>query len=186
MIRTIKHRLYRYFAEKQTMNWIDVIQKIVDGINRSKSSVHGLRPIDVNFKNAQQVWKKIYGNLLSTKKIKTKVKFKKDDYVRMSKDKSKMEKGYLPNFGDELLQIDVVKDQNTPTLYKLKEADGNKEKFKGSFYQEELTKVRKDAETTYRIEKVFKKRTRADGQKEFYVKFIGYPQRQWILESDLA
>ncbi|KAL3110576.1 hypothetical protein niasHT_012910 [Heterodera trifolii] len=54
-IRNVKQRLYRYFAEKQTLNWVDIVQQIVDGINSAPSRVHGMRPIDVNFKNAQKV-----------------------------------------------------------------------------------------------------------------------------------
>ena len=62
-IRNIKQRLYRYFSQKQTLRWIDVIDKIADGINRSKSRTHGMRPVDVTPENAQQVWQRLYGDL---------------------------------------------------------------------------------------------------------------------------
>lgn len=178
-IRNIKMRLYRYFAEAQSLNWIDVVQKIVDGINHSKSRVHGMRPVDVNFSNAQKVWEKIYGDELSTRKHGSgKTKFKPGDFVRMIRNKAHFEKGYWANYGDEILEIDAVK-KSKPHVYKLKDENG--EKFKGSFYAEELTRVRKDENTTYRIEKVFRKRTRPDGTKELLVKFIGYPKREWII-----
>ena len=54
-IRTIKTRLYRYFSEKQTLNWIDAVPKIVNAINHSVCRTTGLRPVDINFKNAQDV-----------------------------------------------------------------------------------------------------------------------------------
>uniref|UniRef100_A0A914MV96 Integrase catalytic domain-containing protein n=1 Tax=Meloidogyne incognita TaxID=6306 RepID=A0A914MV96_MELIC len=182
-IRNIKQRLYRYFAQKRTLKWIDVLEKIVDGINHSISRVHGLRPIDVNFKNAQNVWKKIYGNIFS--KIKNvKSKFNKGDYVRLSSEKGNFEKGYLPNWGDEIVQVDGLKDTLNPITYKIKDDKGNK--FKGSFYKEEIAKVRRDDDTEYRIEKILRKRTRDDGANELLVKFIGYPETQWIHESQLS
>ncbi|KAL3081237.1 hypothetical protein niasHS_012649 [Heterodera schachtii] len=113
-IRNVKQRLYRYFAEKETLNWVDAVQKIVDGINSSPSRVH-------------------------------------DEFVRMSREKGQFEKGYLPNYGDEILEIDEVLKAVRPIRYKLRDEHG--EKFKGSFYEQELARVRKDAETSYRIEK---------------------------------
>lgn len=187
-IRNIKMRLYRYFAEAHTLNWVDIVQKVVNGINHSRSRVHGMRPVDVTFSNAQKVWEKIYGNILSTKikkgKEKIKPKFNKGDFVRMSRDKGHFEKGYLPNWGDEILEIDQIKEQSIPLVYKLHDEKG--EKFKGSFYNEELSKVRKDADTSYRIERVYKRKTNKDGTKELLVKFVGYPERYWIKNSDLV
>jgi hypothetical protein len=183
-IRNIKMRLYRYFAEKQTLNWIDIVQKIIDGINHSVSRVHGMRPVDVNFSNAQKVWRTIYGDELSTKKRKmVKPKFKPGDFVRMSRDKGIFAKGYLNNYDDEILEVDAVKDSR-PRLYKVKDEKG--EKFRGSFYGEEMARVRKDAETTYRIEKVYRKRTNKDGTKDLLVKFIGYDGKEWIHSDQLV
>nr|CAD2174247.1 unnamed protein product [Meloidogyne enterolobii] len=182
-IRNLKQRLYRYFSQNHKLNWIDILPKIIEGINKSYCRVHGMRPIDVNFKNAQKVWEKIYGNIFSTKNFK-KPKFKKDDYVRISRDKGHFEKGYLPNWGDEILEVEKVKDHVNPILYKLRDDKG--EKFKGSFYEDEMSRVRKDAATEYRIEKVIRKKKRDDGTYDILVKFIGYPEREWIHESNLV
>ncbi|CAK5080451.1 unnamed protein product [Meloidogyne enterolobii] len=188
-IRNVKQRLYRYFSQYKTLNWVDVIQKILEGINKSKSRVHGMRPIDVNFENAQEVWEKIYGKdeLLTKKRIlkgSKKPKLKKEDFVRMAVGKGVFEKGYIPNWGDEILTVDKVKEESRPVKYKLR--DGKGEKFKGSFYSEELSKVRKDADTEYRIEKVFRKRKTPEGTYELLVKFIGYPEKEWIQENQLV
>ena len=183
-IQTLKHRLYRYFAEKQTKNWTNVLGKIVNAINHSKNRVHGMRPIDVNFKNAQQVWKRIYGDPFNLKNNKSKPKFAKGDFVRMSRGKGIFEKGYYTNWGDEILEIDSVKKQSNPIVYKVKDAKG--EAFKENFYAQELSKVRKDEETTYRIEDVLKTKKRKDGTMDYLVKFIGYPDPEWIHQSDLV
>uniref|UniRef100_A0A914HYK8 Integrase catalytic domain-containing protein n=1 Tax=Globodera rostochiensis TaxID=31243 RepID=A0A914HYK8_GLORO len=175
-IRNVKQRLYRYFAQKETLNWVDVVQKIIDGINKSVSRVHGMRPVDVNFKNAQQVWLRIYGTDDDggdkQQRRRRRPRFRKDEFVRMSREKGQFEKGYLPNYGDEILTIDAVLEGVRPVRYKLRDERG--EKFKGTFYEHELARVRKDAETSYRIEKVYRKRKRADGSTEILVKFAGF------------
>ncbi|KAL3073801.1 hypothetical protein niasHT_038726 [Heterodera trifolii] len=179
-IRNVKQRLYRYFAERETLNWVDVVQQIVDGINSTPSRVHGMRPIDVNFENAQKVWKRIY----ESPQKRQKPRFHKDEFVRMSREKGQFEKGYLPNYGDEILEIDEVLKAVRPIRYKLRDDHG--EKFRGTFYEQELARVRKDADTSYRIEKVYRKRKRTDGTTEMLVKFIGYPEREWIDESQIV
>ncbi|KAL3073471.1 hypothetical protein niasHT_038609 [Heterodera trifolii] len=181
-IRNVKQRLYRYFAETETLNWVDTAQKIVDGINSSPSRAHGMRPIDVGFSNAQRVWKRLYGGHGAPQQRRP-PRFRKDDFVRMSREKGQFEKGYLPNYGDEILEVDEVMKGVRPIRYKLRDEHG--EKFKGSFYEQELGRVRKDAETSYHIEKVYRKRKRADGSTEMLVKFIGYPEREWVYESHL-
>ena len=106
-IRNVKQRLYRYFSQKQSLKWVDAVQQIVDGINRSPSRVHGMRPADVNFGNAQRVWEHMYGDahvVMPTKKAQ-KSKFHKNDHVRMTLSKGQFEKGYWPNYGDEILEI---------------------------------------------------------------------------------
>ncbi|KAL3111828.1 hypothetical protein niasHT_011115 [Heterodera trifolii] len=183
-IRNVKQRLYRYFAEKQTLNWVDTVQKIVDGINSAPSRVHGMRPIDVNFQNAQKVWKQMYGQQFPNISQRRTPRFRKNEFVRMSREKGHFEKGYLPNYGDEILEVDQVLKAVRPIRYKLRDDHG--EKFRGTFYEQELARVRKDDETSYRIEKVIRKRRKPDGSTEMLVKFVGYPEREWINESQLV
>jgi hypothetical protein len=92
------------------------------------------------------------------------------------------DKGYLPNWSDEILEVDNVK-KGEPSTYKIK--DKNSEMFKGNFYFQDLGKTRIDNETSYRIEKILNKRTTKEG-KEFRVKFIGYSEPEWIKESDIV
>lgn len=69
-----------------------------------------------------------------------------------------------------------------PDVYLLKGADDVP--LKGKFYKEELGRIVQDEETSYRIEKVLRRR-RINGKLELLVKFIGYPEHYWIAESDL-
>jgi predicted SnoaL-like aldol condensation-catalyzing enzyme len=179
-IRLLKSRLYRYMSEKRTTSWIDILPKIVTAINNSPSRITGMRPNDINFKNAQDVWERVYEPYLESAPHK-KQKFKKGDHVRMANYKEVFDRGYLPNWSDEILEVDSVKHANVDT-YKVKDETG--EEFKGRFYAEDLGRTRKD--TTYRIEKVFAKRKTKEGTQQIKVKFIGYPKLFWINESDLV
>nr|CAD2187154.1 unnamed protein product [Meloidogyne enterolobii] len=167
-IRNVKQRLYRYFAQNKSLNWIDILDKILDGINKSKSRVHGMRPIDINFSNAQEVWERMYGNEFSSNQKKGKQKLAEGDFVRMSIGKGAFEKGYIPNWGDQIVRVDKVQDQFYSVRYKI--INDNGDKFNGYYYREELARVRKDADTEYRIEKVIRKKKRADGTYDILVK----------------
>ncbi|KAL3115091.1 hypothetical protein niasHT_017935 [Heterodera trifolii] len=62
--RSIKERLYRYFTERDTYKWIEVVQDIVKGINYSINSSIGMRPADVNFGNAEEVTRQIHSGFV--------------------------------------------------------------------------------------------------------------------------
>lgn len=186
-IRNLKQRLYRYFSHKQTRKWTDILQSIVNGINDSPSrALNGRMPSEVNFENAQEIWEDLYGDYMQKRKGKQKkAKFKENDYVMMAKDKSIFDKGFLPNYGDEILEIDAVKRRPGPIRYRVRDEQG--EEFLESYYQPELIGVRKDEETSYRIEDVYETRKRKDGTEEHLVSFIGYPnRREWIHQSQLV
>src|SRR5437763_2309680 len=71
MIRTIKRRLYKYFSEKNTTNWVNVLSDLTDAINHSKSRVTGLCPIDITSDNADLVWQRVYGKYVQEEEEKT-------------------------------------------------------------------------------------------------------------------
>lgn len=180
-IRNIKQRLYRYFSEHKTLNWIDVLEDVIKSINHSYSRAIKMRPKDVTFKNSQEVFKSTYGDEYRFKPNK-KPKYKQDDSVRMANYKEVFDKGYLPNWSDEILTISQVKPGN-PDVYKVKDERG--EPFQGRYYAEDLGKIKKDSDTTYRI-KILKKRIK-NNIPQSYVKFIGYRDKpQWIPDSDLV
>ena len=64
----------------------------------------------------------------------------------------------------------------------LKDTKG--EEILGRVYEPELSKTRIDAGTTYRIEKILGKRKKK-GKEEILVKFIGYPDPEWIQQGDI-
>ena len=182
MIRTIKQRLYRYFSERNTTNWIEVMPKILNSINHSVCRSIGMKPIDVNEKNSIALWNKLYSKEQWNKRS----KLLPNDTVRAALYKPIFRKGYLPTFTDEIFKVDkVVKGRHAPSYYYLK--DNKEEPIEGRFYEQELAKIREDKETTYRIEKVIsKKKNKKTGNIMLKVKFIGYPELYWISENDIA
>jgi len=180
-IRNIKQRLYRYFSEKHTLNWVDVLTDIINGINHSYSRIIKMRPVDVNFKNAQEIWENLFGKYFYKEPLK-KSKHITGSNVRMANYKEVFDRGYLPNWSDEIFNVSKVK-RGMPDTYKVTDEKG--EQFEGNFYAEDLGKVRKDTNTTYRI-KVLKRKTK-NGIKECYVKFLGYKDTpEWIPQSDIV
>jgi hypothetical protein len=104
MIRTIRHRLHRYFSEKNTERWVDVIEDIMGAINRSVCRATGMRPIDINEDNANRLWERLYGD--DHRPIRRTSTFKKDDAVRLALDKPVFKKGTMPTFTDEIFRVD--------------------------------------------------------------------------------
>jgi len=85
-------------------------------------------------------------------KIKNVQKFKVGDTARISKIKGLFEKGYLPNWSEEIYTVGAVKNM-VPFTYILK--DTHDEIIARSFYNEELQKT---AQKVFRIDKVLRKK----------------------------
>ena len=74
------------------------------------------------------------------------------DQVRISKARRTFEKGYLPNWTENVYR------HETTSVYKI--ADYHGEELLGTFYEEELQSIIKKDTDFYRIEKVTKSRIR--------------------------
>ena len=114
-IRTIKSRLEKYFKFRKTRKWIDVIDQVVENINQTPHSAHGLAPQDVNEENRKEVYKKLYPD----KKLSVVCRLQKGDKVRKLREKTIFEKGYKQNWSDEIYIIRDVRQSNLVCWYKL-------------------------------------------------------------------
>jgi len=170
-IRTLKEKIYKYFTAENTYRYIDVLNDLVHSYNHSIHSTIKMAPVDVNDNNVNQVWQTLYGRKSTTK---TKCKLQPGDYVRVSKYKHKLEKGYLPKWSREIFIVDhCIK--SSPVTYKIK--DWNGDPIKGIFYIQELQRVFASKKKTYLIEKVLKRK-----KGWIYVKWVGYPpsMNSWV------
>lgn len=168
--RTIKEKMYKYFTRMNSYRYIDVLDDFVSSYNKSIHRMLKLKPIQVSMKNEKEAFHNLYGNLENTKKS----KFKKGDYVRISRYSDFLQvKGYLQGWSNEVFVIDKLTVKNVP-MFKL--VDLNGEKIKGSFYTEELQKIEYDPNAYHRIEKIIKTVGKGKNAKHL-VKWLGWPDK---------
>ena len=100
--------------------------------------------------------------------------------VRINKFKGVFDKGYMPNWSKEHFTVAAAPPKRKLSkrmVYKLKDYNG--EPVTGSWYDEKLQHI---SDNQYRIERVLRRRTAPDGNKEVFVKWEGLPEKfnSWI------
>jgi hypothetical protein len=183
--RTYKTKMFRYFTDRNTLRYIDVLQDLMDSYNNTTHSSTGFKPVDVNKENEGIVRTRLCAKWSWPFSNRTKASpLRKGDKVRLSIARHTFRKGYLPQWTEEIFTVHQVL-STKPTTYKV--VDYNGEVLKGSFYAAELQKVPDKEDRVYRIEKVLKTR-KVRGRKEFYVKWQGYPKEfnSWVKEQDMV
>ena len=175
--RTLKSRMYKQFTIQNNTIWYNIIDKLVDEYNKTKHGSIKLTPVEASKKkNHGLVYFNLYGDIEASKQ---KPKFKIGDEVRISKYKRKVfDKGYTPNWSEEIFTIDKIQYTN-PLTYKLKDLRG--EDIQGSFYEPELLKAKQEV---FRIDKVIR---RDHKKKQALIKWRGYSDdfNTWIPLKDL-
>jgi hypothetical protein len=175
--RTLKTNMWKYFTAKNTNRYVDVLDKLLQIYNNTKHNSIEMTPIEASKpENEAEVFKRLHPE---TVRVKNKPKFNVGDRVRITKYKTVFEKGYWPNWTEEVFVITAVK-PTIPVTYRIK--DLQDESVVGSFYERELQKANQEVY----IFEVIRRRTK-NGIKEVYVKWRGYPDKfnQWIPESDV-
>jgi len=174
-IRTLKEKLERIFHHRGTRKYIDILQTLADQYNNTVHSRTGFKPIEINASNETLVFEKLFGKKTGGMKP----VFKVGDQVRVYRKKRAFSKGYEKNWTDEVFTIARIKLSN-PVVYYVKDINGGE--IKGAFYREELNRVQKDKEAYWDVEKVLRKRRRADGTMEYLVKWLGYgpEHNSWV------
>ena len=170
--RTLKSRLYRYMTHRHTNRWIDALHDVVESYNRSRHRSIGMAPIDVTRDKEDEIASRLY-----PPKPPLRYKYDVGDRVRIARYKHVFQKGYLPNWTEEIFEI-ADRYPTHPVTYGLKDLAG--EYIKGKFYEQEVQKVTK-TDDVYDVEKVLKTRRRG-GKVEHFVKWKGYPDKfnSWI------
>ena len=177
--RTLKEMMWKRFTAENTRTWIDMIDKLVSEYNKRIHSTIGMTPTEASLKKNKT--EALLNTLGKTRIIpKSHQQFKVGDRVRLSKIKSTFEKGYLPNWKEEVVIIDEIL-ETIPITYRVKDSLG--EIITGSLYKQELQKTNQDV---YRVEKVIRKK-KIDGVEHGLVKYSGYSDKfnEWIPMKDL-
>ena len=132
--RTLRTQIERYFITFGTKNWIDVIQSFADAYNRRVHSRTKIRPIDVNRRNENE----IFNRLFPPSKIMPKQKFFPGDIVRILKKDKLFSKSAESKFTNELFKVKEMI-PSIPIVYTLQDFSG--ETLKGTWYAQEMSKV---------------------------------------------
>ena len=179
--RTLKSKMFRYFTFANSRKYVDVLQNFVDSYNKTVHSSIKLRPIDVTLENAHEA----YENLKKKyKDVTRKPKYTVNQTVRISRKRGVFEKAYYAGWSEEIFRISKVLKHRKPTVYELKDLNG--ESIDGFFYEEELNPVIKSKDSEYIVERILSTSGRGRNKK-FLVKWQGYDDsfNSWIPHSDL-
>ena len=174
-VRTIKEKMWKYFTDNNTYNYINALPDLVEDYNNTVHSSTKLTPIDASKKkNELTVWRNLYPDRY--KKYNITPKFSVGDEVRITKKKKVFEKGYTTRWTEEIFTIKEIRDTN-PITYKLTDLKG--EEIEGTFYEPELQKTEQQI---YRIEKVIEKE-----KGRSLVKWKGYSDKfnSWVDNKEL-
>ncbi|KAL9954543.1 hypothetical protein ACROYT_G042094 [Oculina patagonica] len=175
--RTLKAKMYKQFTIQGNTQYLEILPKIVKEYNNTKHNSIKMTPTEASKKkNEGTVYFNLYGDM---EQVSSKPKFKVDDRVRISRYKRMVfDKGYTPNFSEEIFIVDKIQYSN-PITYKLK--DLNNVEIQGSFYEPELLKAK---QAVFRIDKVIRRDYK---KKQALVKWKGYSDdfNSWIPMKDL-
>ena len=172
--RTMKNIMWKYFTSNNTQKYIDLLPSMVEKNNNTYRSIK-LTPSDArNPASYQHVHNALYATVNAQKA--TSPKFHVGDKGRITKKKGTFEKGFTPNWTEEVFTISSVKDTKPPT-YTIKDTLG--EPVHGTFYEQEL---QLSVHEIFRIERVLRKK-----KNQVLVKWRGYSDafNSWVPLTDL-
>ena len=130
-IRTLRERLAKYFNENSTRKWINILDDIVQGMNYRIHSTTNMKPVDVNYENAEE----LRSNLYEDTPHKRKPRYNVGDLVRISQRK-RIFKKTQNTYTHEIFQVIEVLPKHTPIVYRLQDLKG--ENILGYFYEPNL------------------------------------------------
>ena len=162
--RSLKTLIYRSFEARNSLDWESVLPNLLNVYNSRYHRSIKMAPKDVNAQNEAEVYQNLYSKRPKVGKI-----LKSGQLVRISKLKRVFDKGYWPNFTEEVFKIVRVHNKR-PMQYELEDLLG--EEVEGKFVAEELSVVNKRNDDVWKIEKVLKK-----DRNGYLVKWRGFPPK---------
>ena len=187
-VRTVKEKMYKYFTQKNTLKYIDILKHLENTYNRSShkglgyetpDKVHNLTDLEEiklqekiqlkqKFKNYGGISRRELKNLDTISQV-----FKVGTPVRLLLNKAEgvFQKSYEPIFTKEIFTIRKI-DKKLPLSYWISDLNGCS--IEGVVYHKELKPTA--LPEMYEIEKVLKTVTdKKSGAKKYLVKWAGYP-----------
>jgi hypothetical protein len=173
--RTLKTIMWKTLTAKNSHAWVAELPSLIKKYNSTIHTTLAMSPNHASSKPeaAEKRWEEL------KKKVRKvgRPKYVVGDIVRVSRSKGVFEKGYDVSWSREQFTVVSVDVSRSPVVYHLK--DRREEDIKGSFYAEELQKVKHT--DTFLIDKVIDERGRGK-KKELFVSWLGYgPEwNSWI------
>ncbi|KAK3909959.1 Putative uncharacterized transposon-derived protein [Frankliniella fusca] len=182
-IGTLRMWMQKVFTHRESYEYTNgVLDDVTHAYNNKRHSALKMTPTQASDpKRVLEVYHNLYGKKLNRKQVSPKLKV--GDYVRISREKKRFEKGCTWNWSEEIFKITRVIPHAQP-VYRIADLDNNEE-LEGTFYSWELSPVKKPE--MFKIAYIVK--TRGKGpRKEVFVHWRGYPEssRSWILAKDLT
>ncbi|MCG8078618.1 MAG: DDE-type integrase/transposase/recombinase [Candidatus Thiodiazotropha taylori] len=192
LIKTLKHKLFRYMMKHRTQRYIDVLPAIVHSYNHTRHRSLGKTPASINKDNEGESRLQQYllrqtgvkSKKRSSKKGLRRYKFKLGQTVRLSHVRSLFDREYSQKWTGEIFKVKTRFRRDGIPVYTL--ASWDEESVDGTFYEPEMQAVLVDDTTEYYIQAILKKRVRKK-RKEVLVRWLHWPKRydSWIPEEDV-
>jgi len=167
--RTFKTKLFKYFTNKNTRRYLDVIDDLLHSYNNTYHRSIKMTPNQVNEENEDLVRSHLYPPKPNKK---SKFTFNVGDIVRITKSKNPFAKAYEGGWSEELFTIEK-RHSSYPVTYTVQ--DYNRNSIKGKFYAAELSRVNRDPNQMFKVQEILKTKRTADGKINYYVRWLGYP-----------
>ena len=182
--RTLKSRMWRYFTEKQTKHFLDVLPKLLHAYNNSVHRAIGMTPASVRLSDEQRIARRLYptprrgarsaprgeaaaaaaAHRPAHRPAPPPNALLSEKMVRISRLKGDFEKGYMPNWSEEDFHLAEARSSPSDSpkrqrrlLYKLTDRAG--ETLHGQWYPEELQQIRVNR---HLIERILRRRPISD------------------------
>ena len=158
--RTLKSCMWRHFTAQSKHVYIDALPKLLSQYNNTVHRSIGMTPTE-----ASQSAREPFVQRPSVH-VAPRPKFKIGDQVRVTVNKRHFEKGYTPNWIEEVFVVHDVQ-RTTPVTYRVRDL---------------MDEPKKTTLTKFRIDKVLRKR-----RGQALVKWKGYPDKfnSWVPVHDL-
>ena len=167
-IRTLRRKLESDFILTHSTVWYGILPQLTYEYNTSIHRTIKMSPEDAR---KPENFVAVYKNLYSSHSPPTEVsKFKVGDKVRISLKKRTFQKE-TGNWSEEIFEVTEVL-STTPVVYKIKDLSG--EEIHGTFYKEQLQKT---DQNIYRIDRILRRRRKANGNVEVLVKWYNWPEK---------
>jgi len=126
--RTLKEKLTQYFIANNTVNWVDIIDKIVYNYNHSVNRGIGIEPYKVNSFLEQRIITRMKEK--TEKLMENEIKINVGDFCRILTKTELFEDKMLPKYSHKIFEIIkvksksvIVKDPSNDKEYKVKKSE---------------------------------------------------------------